>query len=85
MYGMYGYFAVKEINRQINVILGMIVLPFTSLPHFVERHSPAEDTRPRGCNFTVFLYPSSELWCSGNLHLPIKIQIRTHIPNPYFH
>ncbi len=55
MYGMYEYFAVKEINRQRNVILGMIVLPFTSLPHFAERHSPAEDTGPRGCNFTVFL------------------------------
>jgi hypothetical protein len=55
MYMMYEYFAVKEIHRQRNVILGMIALPFTSLPDFVERHSPAEDTRPRGCNFTVFL------------------------------
>jgi hypothetical protein len=46
---------IEEEHSKRNVIQGIMTLPFTSLPLFPERHSPAEDTGPRGCNFTVFL------------------------------
>ena len=34
----------------------MITLPFTSLPDFSERHSPAEDTRPLEVVILQYLY-----------------------------